>query len=87
MFDLLLNLVGPPAVGVLAVLGAMWLYEGLHRWLGDPWADLASPQGDAARVSRSGIPLARCTCPFGGLHDGLFVADPSCPEHGERRPA
>jgi hypothetical protein len=27
----------------------------------------------------------RCTCPFGGLHDGLYADDPACPACGNGR--
>jgi hypothetical protein len=70
---LLAPVVAALAVAVWALAARAW---GRPEWFDPPASEVTE------RVSVIGTPLARCTCPLGGLHDGLYADDPACPAHG-----
>jgi hypothetical protein len=73
-------------VQLAALVGVFLLGVGC-RYLPEPWRSYVAGEDPPAGGEEIPHPAGattgpRCTCPFGGLHDGLYADDPACPAHG-----
>jgi hypothetical protein len=73
-------------VQLAALVGVFLLGVGC-RYLPEPWRSYVAGEDPPEEVywNSNGPAGPRCTCPLGGLHDGLYADDPACPAHGSKR--